>query len=281
MFIIDQQFEKWLPATERVTDEELEAGILRDGILDDFKVAVFQEDGEEMHVLMDGHRRYRVCERLNQLIPLDKIVEIEFGDRAAALAWMDGFQFNRRNLTEKQMKVVRARLFTYRHEVLKESVGDAESAVAEQTGVCIRTIARDREYAADLEKIVPEVREQAERELNPAEVKEMASLDPEQQIEVTKLAESGEFTSLKTALMGAPDPPPEKPTKKKKSKPSGKSDIMSERDAALKAIAGANNAISKLHDRSKDKRRWAVVVECIKKLGAVVNSWDGSNQDDD
>jgi hypothetical protein len=56
---------------------------------------------------------------------------------------------------------------------------------------------------------------------------------------------------------------------------------VSEKKAALKAIAVANNAISKLHDIRKDKQRWAVVVECIKKLGAVVNSWDGSNQDDD
>ena len=121
-------------------------------------------DGEEVNhddwplILIDGHNRYEICERLN--ISYDTI-EIEFASREDAADWIDANQEGRRNATPDQLSLIRGR----RYNRAKKQVGrpDAQldqndpistaQRLAEQHGVSAPTIKRDGRFAEAVEAL--------------------------------------------------------------------------------------------------------------------------------
>jgi len=162
--IIDKEFQSLI---HRQTPEELgllEASIVADGCRD--AIVVWSQGG----LILDGYTRYSIC-RGNGL-PFN-VVELDLPDRAACVAWIARNQLGRRNLTEQQKDYLRGKRLEAekrgegRPEKLRQndtvSEGATRDKLAKEYGVSPRTIERDAEYAAGVDKITeqegPEARE--------------------------------------------------------------------------------------------------------------------------
>jgi hypothetical protein len=60
------------------------------------------------NVLLDGHNRYEICERLN--LVYEKAF-LDLADRDAAMDWIDANQLGRRNLKPDQVSLARGRMY--------------------------------------------------------------------------------------------------------------------------------------------------------------------------
>ena len=91
--IVDDEFQRLIPP---LTDDEfcqLEKNIISEGVREPIVVWA----GE--NIIVDGHNRYRICQRLN--IPFG-VFEKKFADRKEAIEWMYDNQTGRRNLSPGQ-----------------------------------------------------------------------------------------------------------------------------------------------------------------------------------
>ena len=100
--IVDQEFQSLIPPATPEELDTLEANLLRDGCLDPLIV------WQQQRVLLDGHNRKAICDRYG--ISYD-IREVSLPDREAAADWIDAHQLGRRNLTPKQMSLIRGRRY--------------------------------------------------------------------------------------------------------------------------------------------------------------------------
>jgi ParB-like chromosome segregation protein Spo0J len=92
---IDQEFAEKIPPLTKEEFEQLEANILKDGIVIN---PLIVWNG----VIVDGHNRYRILQE-HPGIPF-QVHQKEFADRYEAIAWICKNQLGRRNLTEAQRK---------------------------------------------------------------------------------------------------------------------------------------------------------------------------------
>ena len=116
-------------------------------------------------ILLDGHNRLEICRRLNIGY---ETVGISLPDREAAADWIDANQLARRNLNPDQASILRGR----RYNRFKKAQGSnnqyvqansekgqndtfhsTAEALAKQHGVSPRTIKRDGQFAAAVEKV--------------------------------------------------------------------------------------------------------------------------------
>ena len=123
----------------------------------------WEADNEEVNhsdwpcVLIDGHNRHEICERLGIAY---ETVEIEFASRDDAADWIDRNQEGRRNATPDQLSLIRGRRYNRakrkqggtganQYEQNRQNVESANTAkhLAEQHGVTPRTIERDGKFA--------------------------------------------------------------------------------------------------------------------------------------
>ena len=68
---------------------------------------------EEESTLIDGHNRYEICTRLG--VPFETRM-VSLPNREAVLDWMDKNQAGRRNMTTKDMEIVRGRIYNRRKQ---------------------------------------------------------------------------------------------------------------------------------------------------------------------
>ena len=87
MIILDKEFQALIPPLSAEEKAQLEENIVAEGCRD----ALITWQG----ILLDGHNRFEICERLN--IPF-RTMEIDLPDRDAAKLWIIKNQFGRRNL---------------------------------------------------------------------------------------------------------------------------------------------------------------------------------------
>lgn len=153
--IIDPEFRDRIFPLDNDSFSGLEEDLLRDGCIDPLVVWAGK------NLLLDGHHRKALCEQHNLSYGVHYIC---LSDRDEALAWIDRRQANRRNLTPRQMSVVRGRIYN-RHK--KQHGGDRRSdgssgqivhlksatVVAKDHGVDERTIRRDGHFAEAVEKL--------------------------------------------------------------------------------------------------------------------------------
>lgn len=145
MIQIDTEFQKHIPAMRPEERRGLEESLKLEGCRD----SLITWNG----ILIDGHNRYEICERLN--IPYETS-EMLFDSRADVIEWIENNQLSRRNLTDAQTRYFRGQQY---NRVKKSHGGDREPSaqvehlpktaeiVASEHGVSRETIKRDAELA--------------------------------------------------------------------------------------------------------------------------------------
>lgn len=164
--LIDDEFQRLIPPLSDIERLQLEQNIEAEGCRDPL-VVWMTESGDE--ILIDGHNRYEICERLGVRF---RTVGLEFATRIDVLDWIYRNQLGRRNLSPADASELRGRMYNGR----KKNVGrpnkldqndpivceTTAEAVAKETGVSAPTIKRDGKYAEAVDvvaKQVPDVRE--------------------------------------------------------------------------------------------------------------------------
>jgi hypothetical protein len=102
---IDEEFRRHLLPLDTHELLFLEDSIVSEGCRE--SLVIWQEQG----VLIDGHHRYDICTRLN--LPYQTRL-MSFSDRESVLDWMDNNQAGRRNMTTKDLEIVRGRIYNRR-----------------------------------------------------------------------------------------------------------------------------------------------------------------------
>jgi hypothetical protein len=103
---IDREFRGLIPALSQEEREQLEANIVEHGGARDALVVWQRDDGDD--ILLDGHNRYEICERLG--LPYE-VEYLEFATRDEAADWMDRNQLGRRNLSKQDYKLLLGRRY--------------------------------------------------------------------------------------------------------------------------------------------------------------------------
>lgn len=189
---IEKEFEALSLAWSDEEEELLAAMIKAAGCRDALLVWHDPETGHDL--LVDGHRRLRICMRLSRPF---RIEQLDAPDRATALALCRDMQLARRNLTDAQKSYLRGNAYLAekkevgRGEKKRKTNGASVSPlprqdetphaaagyskvpapavkpistaekIARQTGVSARTIKRDAKFATEVEKLPAEEKAQA------------------------------------------------------------------------------------------------------------------------
>lgn len=152
--VIDPEFCSLISPLRTEEQEHLEANLVAEGCRDPLVIWT------EKRILLDGHNRYEICGRLG--LPFD-VVEVDLPNREAAADWIDANQLGRRNLTPDQYALLRGR----RYNRLKkqgertdltsgqnvQKLTTTAERLAAQHGVDEKTIRRDGQFAAAVEKV--------------------------------------------------------------------------------------------------------------------------------
>lgn len=103
---IDREFKNLIPALSPEEREQLQANIVEHGGARDPLVVWQRDDADD--ILLDGHNRYDICERLG--LPYE-VEHLEFNDRDEAADWIDRNQLGRRNLSKQDYKLLLGRRY--------------------------------------------------------------------------------------------------------------------------------------------------------------------------
>ena len=154
-----------------LTDDELrqlEQNVLRYGVKDPLtiwetttSIAGIDEADTPAFVLIDGHNRYRLI----QLHALDfRINLVQFPSLDAVKDYMIKYQLGRRNLSAEQASYLRGMRYLGQKSLKGSNLNatgptaNVADALAKEYGVSDRTIKRDGDYAAGIEKLTPELK---------------------------------------------------------------------------------------------------------------------------
>jgi hypothetical protein len=116
---IDREFQNLIPALSTEEREQLEANIVEHGGARD-PLVVWQRD-DAADILLDGHNRYEICERLG--LPYE-VEHLQFDTRDEAADWIDRNQLGRRNLSKQDYKLLLGRRY---NRAKKANGGDRKS----------------------------------------------------------------------------------------------------------------------------------------------------------
>jgi hypothetical protein len=103
---IDREFQNLIPALSTEEREQLQANIVEHGGARD-PLVVWQRD-DASDILLDGHNRYEICERLG--LPYE-VEHLDFDTRDDAADWIDRNQLGRRNLSKQDYKLLLGRRY--------------------------------------------------------------------------------------------------------------------------------------------------------------------------
>lgn len=207
---IDQSIARICPLLPSDTAEELEASLLTEGCRDPLVV------WRERNVLLDGHNRKRICEEHG--IPYD-VVTISLPDHRAAHDWVIRNQLARRNLGERERRILFGRLYNatkndptenlvqqqetepgvpsdHRDHSESESGQTTADRIAAEHGVAPATVRRAGRLAAALDEIGESAGEAARDAaadealgLTDADIAALAKTKPDSESDVTEFAD--------------------------------------------------------------------------------------------
>ncbi|MDI9879288.1 MULTISPECIES: hypothetical protein [Bacteroidota] len=189
--------------------EQLRSNLLKDGCKDPLLVWETTKEiigtgsaEEAAYVLVDGHNRYNICSELGinfnvQLVPFDSIKE--------AKEYMIDLQLGRRNLNPQQASYLRGLRYQtekinvglnfkkelsngQNDQLIADSSQESSTAkkLAEEYNVSEKTIRRDAEFAAGLEKFSTQLRNEVlsgKAKIEKAKVQKLSKQVVEQPIE--------------------------------------------------------------------------------------------------
>lgn len=201
---VDDAIESILGPLSDSEHAELEADILVNGV---HTALVVWSTGD---VLLDGHNRYRICQRHGLDFPVRRV---DLPDRDAAMEFVENTQLARRNLTPERYAYIRGRKYNRlkgkqggtganQHKQTGKTFHSATAEqIAEQCGVTGRTVRADAEFAEAVDEIGkadPKAKAailDRKAKVTRAAVKEAAKAGPAKRAEfaraVVKDAESG------------------------------------------------------------------------------------------
>lgn len=172
--IIDERFRRQIPPLSADEYALLEASLKAEGLRDSLIVWKTQEG----HVLLDGHTRHEICQRL-KITP--HIFEMFFDTREQAEDWIDKNQLGRRNLSPDDFRMILGRRYNRQklpHGGDRKSkdqidpLKNAAESIAAEHGVSAPTVKRAGQYAAAVDAVTQEQPELAG--MGPDAVKEAA-----------------------------------------------------------------------------------------------------------
>jgi hypothetical protein len=222
-FELDAEFDALLP---RAPDEvrKLEERLLVEAPRDPLVV------WKGKRLLVDGYTRYRLFALLGRDFP---IVEMEFPDRAAVVAWLYDAHYGRRSYSAEMKSYVRGKQYLARKQghggARKKASGKARplktaELLAAEYGVAARTVRQDAAFAETLDRIADhcgdEVRQQVLSRVarwTRRDVDRLAKLDAAAMRKVVSVAlQSGKRPRVPSAAAGS------SPARKTMSLPVGK-----------------------------------------------------------
>jgi len=156
-----------------LTDDErgqLEQNLLKHGVKDPLTIwettpaaAELGTGDQPAYVLIDGHNRYQIIQRHK----LDfRINLVQFATLAEVRDYMIDYQLGRRNLSPEQTSYLRGLRYLQQksmrggNRLANDPPGNVAQALATEYGVSSRTIKRDAEFAAGLEKLTPALKQE-------------------------------------------------------------------------------------------------------------------------
>lgn len=154
---LDAEFQAILPVLDEEQQENLDALLHRDGIMDPLKAALI----EGQHILLDGHNRLAWWEATGRERG-DEEPEIrvlnEVYTRADARVWIAMYQLGRRNLTDAQRTKWRGKMVKFKYEQDQEagqqtSMNQVATQVATEEEVSLRTVWNSVQFEEALEII--------------------------------------------------------------------------------------------------------------------------------
>ena len=142
---IDREFQNLIPALSAEEREQLEANIVEHGGARDPLVLWGRDESSD--ILLDGHNRYEICERLG--LPYE-VERLEFSSRDDAADWIDRNQLGRRNLSKQDYKLLLGRRYNRAKKANDGSRGNQHteapakvataSKIAKEHGVSEKTV---------------------------------------------------------------------------------------------------------------------------------------------
>ncbi|MBC3787750.1 ParB N-terminal domain-containing protein [Spirosoma utsteinense] len=162
--ILDQ-LRDLIPPLSEEEYKQLQQNILKHGVKDPLTVwettstaLHLDEENRPVYVLIDGHNRYRI----SQEYKLDyRLNLVRFAGLNEAKDYMIDFQLGRRNLSTPQIAYLRGLRYLQQktirggNKLSTNSIVDVSVALGEEYGVSSRTIKRDGDFAAGLDKLNP------------------------------------------------------------------------------------------------------------------------------
>lgn len=147
-----EELKEFLPTLSVDESAELEKSIKAEGVRDPIVI------WDEKNVIVDGHNRWGVCQKLG-IVPPEK--RISFNDVDAVREWMMRNQLGRRNLTPDTFKYFLGKLYNTLKQKSETNVGGARKKQEEQTsevlakqyGVSEKTVRRAGTSAAGLDRL--------------------------------------------------------------------------------------------------------------------------------
>jgi hypothetical protein len=137
---IDREFQNLIPALSTEEREQLEANIVEHGGARD-PLVVWQREVKytnaglpcDSDILLDGHNRYEICERLG--LPYE-VEHLEFDTRDDAADWIDRNQLGRRNLSRQDYKLLLGRRYNRTKKTHDEAGAMKGKAVDKMSTAC-------------------------------------------------------------------------------------------------------------------------------------------------
>ncbi|GAB4019236.1 hypothetical protein [Spirosoma koreense] len=167
--ILDQ-FRDLIPPLAEDEYRQLQQNILKHGVKDPLSVwettstsLGLDEENRPTYVLIDGHNRYRISQEHH----LDyRINLLRFNSLEEAKDYMIDFQLGRRNLSPEQIAYLRGLRYLQQkttrggNKASTKELVNVSVALGEEYGVSSRTIKRDGDFAAGLNKLNPEQKQE-------------------------------------------------------------------------------------------------------------------------
>ena len=224
---------------------------------------------EEQSTLIDGHNRYEICTRLG--VPFETRM-VSLPNRESVLDWMDKNQAGRRNMTTKDLEIVRGRIYNRRKKgdgqrgpeklVQSEQAFPASTAeiVAAELEVSPSTVKRSGKRAEVYDAMLEIDDEEAAKAARNATREEIDQASKKQPAEAAK--------ELKAKAKEKAEPRAER--KKKADKPK---EVDADQDAAIETqgvgVTRAHQAIACLNRIPKGdalrRRAFEIVSDYIKQ----------------
>jgi hypothetical protein len=167
------ELEDLIPPLQTDEFDQLETNIIREGCREALLIWEVEKSEEQVekgdYVLIDGHNRYRICNRHN----LDFRIHLKsFTDLGEVREYMIDNQLGRRNLSPEQISYLRGKKYNsqklekgkYDRAAHKGQIDPYESGnstadrLAEQFNVSQKTIKRDAIFAEGLDRLSPDKR---------------------------------------------------------------------------------------------------------------------------